>query len=86
MVRRDVSGDQDFWRLAGIFRSVFLRPTPMVHLRDFFARAELDDDYAGGILRVTAKVRNTPRARRRATRCSSICSTARGGSPVERSR
>ncbi len=37
--------DQDFWRLSGIFRDVFLFATPAVHLRDFRFITELDEDY-----------------------------------------
>ena len=36
---------QDFWRLSGIFRDVFLFSTPSVHIRDFEVRTDLDDDY-----------------------------------------
>ncbi len=34
--------DQDMWRFSGIFRDVFLFSTPKIHIRDFFARCELD--------------------------------------------
>jgi len=34
--------DQDFWRLSGIEREVYLYSTPRVHIRDFFVRPELD--------------------------------------------
>ncbi len=50
--------DQDFWRLSGIFRDVYLFATPDVHLRDFWARTELDQDYRDATLRVRVKVRN----------------------------
>ncbi|MFH1006808.1 MAG: sugar-binding domain-containing protein, partial [Candidatus Latescibacterota bacterium] len=33
--------DQDFWRLSGIYRDVFLRAVPSVHVRDFWVRTEL---------------------------------------------
>ncbi|MDB5327738.1 MAG: glycoside hydrolase family 2 sugar binding protein, partial [Phycisphaerales bacterium] len=51
--------DQDFIRLSGIFRDVFLFATPQTYLRDYFAKPELNDDYVDGTLKVTAKVRNT---------------------------
>ncbi len=35
--------DQDFWRLSGIFRNVYLWSAADLHLRDFFFHAELDD-------------------------------------------
>ena len=37
--------DQDFWRLSGIFRDVFLWSTDTLHIRDFFVHTELDADY-----------------------------------------
>ncbi len=50
--------DQDFWRLSGIYRDVYLYSTPLVHLRDFFVKADLVDDYRNGYLSVTGEVRN----------------------------
>jgi len=55
---------QDFWRLSGIFRNVYLFSTPAVHIRDFEIRADLDREYRDGTLKVLARVRNygdTPR-------------------------
>jgi len=49
---------QDFWRLSGIFRNVYLFATPSVHIRDFEVKADLDDHYRDAILHVTARVRN----------------------------
>ncbi len=37
--------DQDFWRLSGIFRNVYLMATPKVHIRDFFIQTSLDTSY-----------------------------------------
>jgi len=37
--------DQDFWRLSGIFRDVYLYTVPKVHVRDLFITTELDDQY-----------------------------------------
>ena len=50
--------DQDFFRLSGIERDVFLFSTPGQHIRDFFVRAGLDDAYQNGTLNVTAQVKN----------------------------
>ncbi|MBX3000125.1 MAG: DUF4981 domain-containing protein, partial [Caldilineaceae bacterium] len=50
--------DQDFWRLSGIFRDVYLWSAPTVHVRDFWARPELDADYGDATLIVRAKIRN----------------------------
>src|SRR5690606_21168906 len=49
--------DQDMWRLSGIFRSVWLWSAPQVHLRDFWVRPELDEDYVGATLHVQGHVR-----------------------------
>jgi|GEM_PF-1756235 len=48
----------DMFRYAGIFRSVYLFATPTVHLRDFYARTDLDDDYEDGHLQVDAELAN----------------------------
>ena len=50
--------DQDTWRLSGIYRDVYLFSTPPVHLRDFFVRCDLDEQYRDATLKVTALVRN----------------------------
>lgn len=51
--------DQDFWRISGIQRDVFLYATPKVHVRDFFVVAGLDETSRNGTLRLTAEVQNT---------------------------
>ncbi len=50
--------DQDFWRLSGIYRDVTLVARPRVHIRDFWARPELDDAYQDATLHVQVDVRN----------------------------
>ncbi len=50
--------DQDFWRLSGIYRDVFLFSTPKVHIRDFFARPNLDSACRDATLEVDISVRN----------------------------
>jgi len=50
--------DQDMWRLSGIYRDVFLYSTPQVHLRDFFIKTDLDEQYKNGQLNITARIRN----------------------------
>ncbi|MCF1592651.1 glycoside hydrolase family 2 TIM barrel-domain containing protein [Streptomyces muensis] len=49
--------DQDMIRLSGIFRSVYLYSTPVVHLRDFKLDTPLSDGYQAAALSVTASVR-----------------------------
>ena len=50
--------DQDFWRLSGIFRDVFLFSTPKRHIRDFWARTPLDEAYRDATLELNVQVRN----------------------------
>ena len=50
--------DQDFWRLSGIYRDVYLVTTPPVHVRDFWVRTDLDAAYRDAVLKVRARVRN----------------------------
>ncbi len=50
--------DQDFWRLAGIFRDVYLFATPKVHLRDFYVTTDLDKDYRDATITIAADIAN----------------------------
>ena len=49
---------QDFWRLAGIHRYVYLIARPKVSIEDFFVVANLDDAYRHGIFSMDVDVRN----------------------------
>ena len=44
--------DQDFWRLSGIERDVYLYKTPASRIQDFHVVADLDSAYTNGILTV----------------------------------
>ena len=48
--------DQDFWRLSGIQRSVFLHARPRTHIRDFYAVADLENDYRDGALKLDVEL------------------------------
>ena len=50
--------DQDFWRLSGIFRDVYLWSTDDLHIRDFFVHTDLDDEYENATVTVDVDVRN----------------------------
>jgi len=50
--------DQDFWRLSGIFRDVYLYSTPDIHIYDFSVVTELDERYENASLSVKAKITN----------------------------
>jgi len=50
--------DQDFWRLSGIFRDVYLWPTASQHIRDFTVVTDLDDQYRNANLKVKTDLVN----------------------------
>ncbi len=50
--------DQDFWRISGIDRDVYLFSTENVRISDFFARPDLDAAYKNGSLSVDIKLKN----------------------------
>jgi beta-galactosidase len=50
--------DQDAWRFSGIYRDVYLFSTPRLHIRDFFVRSDLDENYSDATLKVTANAIN----------------------------
>lgn len=49
---------QDFWRISGIERDVFLWSQPKTSLRDFRIKSTLDDTYENGIFELETTVRN----------------------------
>jgi len=50
--------DQDFWRLSGIDRDVYLYSTGQQRILDFFADAGLDRNYRNGELNLEVKLQN----------------------------
>ncbi|HEY0947606.1 MAG TPA: glycoside hydrolase family 2 TIM barrel-domain containing protein, partial [Opitutaceae bacterium] len=48
--------DQDFWRMSGIFRDVYLWCAPAIHLRDIAVQAGFDDAYRNGTLTLRAEL------------------------------
>ena len=49
---------QDFWRLSGIPRKVYVYTQPKVRLRDFFARSSLDESYTNGVFDLDVELKN----------------------------
>ncbi|WP_299230335.1 glycoside hydrolase family 2 TIM barrel-domain containing protein [uncultured Bacteroides sp.] len=49
---------QDFWRMSGIERDVFVYSQPKVAVRDFRVTSTLDDTYKDGIFRLAIDLRN----------------------------
>lgn len=50
--------DQDFWRLSGFDRDVYLYSTAPQRIQDYFAVAGLDKDYKNGTLNLDIQLRN----------------------------
>lgn len=50
--------DQDYWRLSGIFRDVYLFAAAKLHIRDFRVTTDLDDDYRDARLNVRCTLHN----------------------------
>jgi beta-galactosidase len=50
--------DQDFWRMSGIFRDVYLWSPPNVHVRDFEVKVDLDAQYRDGEFKLVVNVQN----------------------------
>ncbi|MCC6396231.1 MAG: DUF4981 domain-containing protein, partial [Bacteroidetes bacterium] len=49
---------QDFWRLSGIFRDVYLYSTPSIHLRDFEFETVLTESFSESRVTVWNRVKN----------------------------
>ena len=70
---------QDFWRISGIERDVYIYATPLTHIRDFWARAGLENNYRDGILEVDVELVNYhPRLRSNATTLEMLLYDAEG--------
>ena len=50
--------DQDFWRLSGIERDVYLYATPKSYLEDVFVNASLDERYEEGVFSMDLSFKN----------------------------
>ena len=49
---------QDFWRISGIERDIYLYATPKIHIADFKVETPLDPYYKDGILQLKVKLTN----------------------------
>ncbi|TFH39233.1 MAG: DUF4981 domain-containing protein, partial [Bacteroidia bacterium] len=50
--------DQDFWRLSGIFRDIFMYAVPKITLWDYFLRSDLNEDYSRASFTADLEFRN----------------------------
>ncbi len=49
---------QDFWRISGIERDVYLYARPKVYLEDYFVKAGLSDNYKDGTFNLDVSLKN----------------------------
>ncbi|MBN2425311.1 MAG: DUF4981 domain-containing protein [Calditrichaceae bacterium] len=49
---------QDFWRLSGLPREVYVYAQPKVRLRDFFVKSTLDENYMDGVFDLDVELKN----------------------------
>ncbi|UFH34347.1 glycoside hydrolase family 2 TIM barrel-domain containing protein [Flavobacterium acetivorans] len=49
---------QDFWRISGIERDVYLYARPKVQLADYFAKAGLENNYTDGVFDLAVDLKN----------------------------
>jgi beta-galactosidase len=50
--------DQDFWRMSGIQRSVFLHARPRTFINDFYAKGDLENNYSDGLLKLDVSLKS----------------------------
>ncbi len=50
--------DQDMWFFSGIYREVYIYSEPKITIWDFYARAQLDEEYKDGKLDIEINLRN----------------------------
>lgn len=49
---------QDFWRLSGIERDIYLYAQPLLAIRDFHVQASLDEQYENGVFSLEVDLQN----------------------------
>jgi beta-galactosidase len=59
--------DQDFWRLSGIERDVYIYSKPKVHVFDYFIKSDLDANYQNGLFSVDILLKNLGKKQRNLT-------------------
>lgn len=51
--------DQDFWRLSGIQRTVFLHARPKTFINDFLPVGDLENNYNDGLLKLDVSLKSS---------------------------
>jgi beta-galactosidase len=79
----DYLEDQDYWKISGIERDVFLTAVPATHIRDYWVRPALDSTLRRGTLTVDVSLSHVGRGRAEAARLG-VLLVGPDGSPVLR--
>lgn len=53
--------DQDYWRMSGITRDVFIYSKPQLNVSDFFVKAGLDENYEKGTFAISIDLNFNPK-------------------------
>lgn len=69
---------QDFWRLSGITRDVYLYARPKAHLYDYKAIATLDQAYQNGLLNLEVELENLTNSKNSDYSCDITLSDSKG--------
>lgn len=51
--------DQDYWKVSGFERDVYLYARPKIHIQNFFAQAGLDENYTNGTFSLDVEINQT---------------------------
>lgn len=70
--------DQDYWRLSGIYRDVFLFCTPKIHIRDFQVITDLDNEYQNARLNLKIKLKNSAKTNKKGYKLNVTLSETNG--------
>ena len=58
---------QDFWRISGIERDVYLYARPSVQLADYFAKAGLENNYTDGVFDLSVDLKSIDKKKQQGT-------------------
>ncbi len=76
--------DQDFWRLSGIFRDVFLYSVPKVAVSDFTITTDLDEEYTDADFNLSLKLKGYSGAKQKAEYHAEVALFDKSGKEVFR--
>jgi beta-galactosidase len=79
----DYLEDQDYWKISGIERDVFLTAVPQTHIRDYWVHADLDSTLRSGTLAIDITIARSASAQAEPGRVGALI-LGPDGSPVLR--